>query len=196
GRQIWEDAVKATWRKAVVLMAALAVVGLTLSLGRWQLDRAEHKRAVQLKMAAQAVQPALGNQVLPCSAQDWTAQGLRRVNLQGRWLSQYTVLLENRPMAGQTGFVVLTPLRLEPAGSCAVQVVLVQRGWLPRNRHDRRLLPHYPTPGGLVTVPGHLIDTPSRTFSLAAEAPLFQGEGPWIAQNVEVSAWAAPIGQV
>jgi surfeit locus 1 family protein len=55
---------------------------------------------------------------------------------------------------------VLTPLRLQDSDA----VVLVQRGWIPRNFQDRTALPALQTPEGLVTVHGQLVPWPSKVY--------------------------------
>ena len=68
-----------------------------------------------------------------------TDQWERRIALQGRWIADHTIVLANRTMDGQTGFFVVTPLRL-PSGDA----VVVQRGWVPLDRGDPRRAPVVP----------------------------------------------------
>ena len=83
-------------------------------------------------------------------------------------------------MSGKSGFVVLTPLVLE--GSAGV--VLVQRGWVPRNFADRTRLPEVVTPQGVVAVSGRIAPPPSKLYE-------FKGiESGRIRQNIDVSAFA------
>jgi surfeit locus 1 family protein len=56
--------------------------------------------------------------------------------VQGRWLPVAPVFLDNRQMDGRPGFFVLSPLQLDRG-----DVVLVQRGWVPRDMQDRSRLP-------------------------------------------------------
>ena len=114
----------------LVFLAAVLVAALTARLGFWQLSRAEEKRALQ-----QAVDVQIG--LTPLLAQDllqdtslWE-QTHRRVTLEGQWLSDKTVYLDNRVHRGQSGFWVMTPLRWAPG-----QVVWVQRGWVVRDARD------------------------------------------------------------
>jgi surfeit locus 1 family protein len=56
----------------------------------------------------------------------------------------------------------LTPLKLENDG----RLLLVQRGWLPRNFQDRHLVTEVPTPHGVVEVHGRMAPPPSKIYDL------------------------------
>lgn len=168
-----------TARRWVVLVAALVMAALTARLGWWQLDRAGQKLALQAAIDAQAAQPALA------TADVGDGEQLhRRVALRGRWLPQHTVWLDNRPMDGRAGFFVVTPLQLAGRG----EVILVQRGWLPRDAADRSRLPPLPTASGDVTVLGRLAASPSRLYELGG------GDTGPIRQNLDPAALAAQTG--
>lgn len=165
-------------RQAVVLVVAIALSALGLGLGFWQLGRAEQKLELQQAVDAQRQRPPLRSEELPADAAAVATQLQRGVTLEGRWLGDATVLLENRPMDGRTGFIVVTPLRL-PDG----RTVAVQRGWIARDRQDRRRIAPYATPANPVRVQGRLVREPSRAFELGATEP-----GP-IRQNLDLDAY-------
>jgi surfeit locus 1 family protein len=162
-------------RRWALLLLALTGVSVTLALGTWQLRRAAFKEALTSQIEAQNKLPALesiaqaatkniANDVpasSPVTADSAKPLLHRNVKLRGQWLTQHTVFLDNRFMDGRAGFYVLTPLQLE-----AQAVVWVQRGWLPRNAQDRTVLPEVPTPGGVVQVPGRVIESVSRAYAL------------------------------
>ena len=127
-------------RFAVVSVATAFTMAATASLGLWQLDRARQKTELQAAMLSRAEQPALGNAELLAKTDDAVLVH-RSVQLQGRWLPQHSVFLENRQMNGRTGFFLVTPLRL----SGSERAVLVQRGWLPRDFNDRTRVPDVTT---------------------------------------------------
>ena len=161
---------------------------LGLVLGVWQLDRAAQKEALQAAMQAQAGKPPLDNvQVMVLAGQGrMHERGVlyHPVRLSGRWLSDQTVYLDNRQMEAKDGFFVLTPLRLEPQG----QVVMVQRGWVPRNFQQREQVPEVQTPVGLVLVEGDIALAPSKLY-----APGAPGEGP-IRQNLDLDQYRSQTG--
>lgn len=147
------------WRRGLVAVAALAAVAATLSLGRWQLDRAAQKEALAQSIRTQGAKAALtAAEVL--DARDRAGLVHRSVRLQGQWLAERTVYLDNRQMQGRVGFFVLTPLQLADSPV----VVMVQRGWAPRNFESRATLPALQTPSGLVVVQGRMAPPPSKLY--------------------------------
>lgn len=150
----------------LVTLAACVGIALTAGLGRWQLARAAQKEAIAAEMASRAsAEPLTGAQLATLPSGSSLDQLLYRpVELRGHWLSRYTVYLDNRPMDGRPGFFVLTPLELAAGAS----VVLVQRGWVPRNFQDRNVLAAVDTPAGEVQVRGHLAPEPAQNFSLGS----------------------------
>ena len=165
--------------RAWVLVAALLAIALTARLGWWQLDRARQKLDLQAAMDAELALPPLVNRDLGDPGQLH-----RRVALTGQWLPQHTVWLDNRPMDGRAGFYVVTPLRLSGRG----EVVLVQRGWAPRDPAQRTHLPRIVTPAGEVEVVGRLAASPSRLYELG------DGASGAIRQNLEPAALAVETG--
>lgn len=157
-----------------------------VALGRWQLSRAAEKEALQAAIAERQRLPALDGASLAQALSDDQARELlhRAITLRGQWLADRTVFLDNRPMARQTGFYVLTPLRLTGSD----RVVLVQRGWAPRHQVDRSLLPPVQTPTGEVQVSGRIAAHPPRVYQLGQE------QGGAIRQNLDLDAWRAETG--
>lgn len=178
--------IRTAWRRALVWAVALAAMALTASLGRWQLSRAAEKEALQAAIAERQRLPALDGASLAQALSDDQARELlhRAITLRGQWLADRTVFLDNRPMARQTGFYVLTPLRLTGSD----RVVLVQRGWAPRHQVDRSLLPPVQTPTGEVQVSGRIAAHPPRVYQLGQE------QGGAIRQNLDLDAWRAETG--
>jgi surfeit locus 1 family protein len=163
--------------------AAVLVFATTFSLGQWQLRRAAHKVALHTAIETQKQLPTLTNAELPLG-KDMTGVLHRKVKLEGTWVQGQTLFLDNRPMSEKVGFWVTTPLRL--AGS--EQVLLVQRGWVPRDFINRARLPEIATPSGVVSVTGRIAPPPSKLYE-------FKGieTGP-IRQNVDISALSLVSG--
>lgn len=149
---------------AWALLAALCVA-LTMRLGFWQLSRAEQKSQMQQAIEQQAQLPPLSMAQLQSDPSAWS-QTHRRVQLQGEWLNDKTVFLDNRAHHGRVGFWVMTPLRVQ-----AGQVVWVQRGWVQRDRVDARKAPTIDTPSGMVTIQGRVAAPLSQMVELAAPEP-------------------------
>lgn len=171
------------WRFWLLSLAALLVAAGTFSLGQWQLRRAAQKESLQTAIEAQKRLPALDVRAL--LAINNVADAIHRpASLQGVWRAENTVFLDNRPMVGKSGFVVVTPLVL--AGSA--QVILVQRGWVQRSFTDRTSLPVVSTPAGTVTVSGRIAPPPSKLYE-------FKGvESGRIRQNLDLPAFSVEVG--
>ncbi len=166
-------------REILTLLAAIALIIATLLLGRWQLGRAETKRALEARIDARLHQPALvqGPRALNLAADAWSP-----VVARGTYAADWTVFLQNRQHDGQPGFWVLTPMRIEPGNTW----VMVQRGWIPRSVDPSTLLPRVTTPSGVVDVHGRLAPPPSQWFAFAKDPP-----DAIIRQNVQLGAFAA-----
>ena len=164
---------------ALLLLAAVALVGLTVRLGLWQLDRAAQKIQRQDSILLRQGLPSLPPGELARSAAGLDLQVHRPIELEGRWAAEHTVYLDNRAMNAHAGFYVVTPLLL-PDGTA----VLVQRGWLPRDPLDRTRVEPRPTGQGLVRVQGRIAPPPARLFEFDGAA-----SGP-IRQNLDPEAFA------
>ncbi|GGC67114.1 SURF1 family protein [Marinobacter halophilus] len=132
------------WRLLVFSGLLLPVL---ISLGVWQLDRADEKQVLLASWQQHAVD---------ASWPEMVATGLRvgqPVTLTG-WYTDYSWLLDNRTRDGFPGYEVLTlfmPIEGPP--------VVVNRGWVraPRTRDQ---LPAIETPEVLVTLEGRLDNYP------------------------------------
>ncbi|MEX2476095.1 SURF1 family protein [Marinobacter sp.] len=132
------------WRLLVFAGAFLPVL---ISLGVWQLGRAEEKQQQLQQWQLQGENLSWEQQV---------RQGLdhgRPVTVQGRY-SEYTWLLDNRTRDGAPGYEVLT-LFYPNAG----RPVVINRGWV-RAPKTRASLPAIDAPAGEVAIQGRLAAFP------------------------------------
>ncbi|MHB0921436.1 MAG: hypothetical protein B7X46_09325 [Thiomonas sp. 15-66-11] len=165
-------------REILTLVVALALIVATALLGRWQLGRAEYKKALTARIAERMEAKPLEQGPL---ALNFEPNVWRHVVAKGEYASSWTIYLQNRQYNNQPGFWVLTPLRL---GDSQVYV-MVMRGWVPRNFDAIDLLPKIATPKGTVEVDGRLAPAPSQLFSFAKDPP-----GAVIRQNVQIGQFA------
>lgn len=178
----------------LITLAAVTGMLVTGSLGRWQLSRAAEKEALQALREERGRMPAVDARTL-LAAGEGTADGAaslahRAVRLQGRWLADHTVYLDNRQMRGRPGFFVLTPLQLAEPGA---GVVLVQRGWVARNFQDRVKLPEVRTPqDAVVHVQGIVAPAPSRLYEFRGTDSA-QGSSR-IRQNLDLASYRTETG--
>ncbi len=123
----------------------LLATGAFLALAVWQLGRADEKRQLQAIFEARLQQPPLeykGGELDPDLVQ------YRRLRLEGHFLREGQLLLDNVVMDGRPGYEVITPFRLQGDG-----VVLVDRGWVPLGR-SRALVPEIPVPAESLQIDG------------------------------------------
>jgi surfeit locus 1 family protein len=171
-------------KRIVIALAAAIGIAVTLALGAWQWDRGQQRTALHEAMEAKASLPPLAAPDLP-DRPDALADLLHRpVRLRGEWIGERTVFLDNRQMNGRPGFYVVTPLRLEGGSG----VVLVQRGWAPRNFTKREQLPAVATPAGPVEVRGRLAPPPAKLYAFDTE------EKGAIRQNLDLARFRAETG--
>ncbi|NMG03017.1 SURF1 family protein [Azoarcus taiwanensis] len=146
----------------VPVIAGLALAALTVSLGNWQMSRADEKRELQKQIeagaAAQPVSISAGARV-----HDWMP-----VELAGRWQVEASIFLDNRVQDGRVGYHVLTPIELGHGAGW----VLVNRGWIAAGA-TRNMLPEVPAPQDGAAVIGAVRVPEAAPFTLAAQA----GEG-------------------
>jgi len=169
--------------------ALLIVLGvaLTASLGVWQFDRA-HMRLARQALVEQAEHAPVIEFERGTNAKTYTLDDVanRRVRVTGHFLQNRVVYLDNRPRNELPGFYVVMALQVTPD-----RVVLVNRGWLPRDLRDRAAIMPYATPAGDVTIEGIAQPDPSRAFELGHGG---SAAGMMIRQNLDVNDYAHETG--
>ena len=164
----------------VPFLAAALVVAFGVSLGNWQVRRAEQKLALQQQMLVRAeLDPVKSNELAPAQA----PEEFRRVVAKGEFIASWAVYLDNRPYQGRAGFYLLMPFKL--AGS--EQSVLVMRGWFPRDAINREHIPTITVPEGVIQIEGRVRASTGKVMQLGEAAALEPGA---IAQNVDVAEFA------
>jgi surfeit locus 1 family protein len=139
---------------ALALAAAACAAGI--ALGNWQSGRADQKRAA--------------------------AARLERVAVEGEFVPNYTVYLDNKTRRGRPGYEIVTPLRLRGSTSH----VLVNRGWVAAGA-TRDALPEVPTPAGEVRIEGLALERLPRVLMIKSNS----GK---VRQSLDVEAYAAETG--
>ena len=165
----------------IALIATIAVVTLGILLGNWQLRRADEKRAIEARLTERQAQAPLA---IGAAALDGAAIEYRRVALQGEFDRAWPLYLDNRPQDGNAGFYVLMPFRI--AGTQTH--VLVQRGWIAVDPHQRAHIAAPVAPSGTVDIEGIAIRNPGHIMQLGQATPLQPGA---ILQNLTVEEFAA-----
>jgi surfeit locus 1 family protein len=102
------------------LLLTLVFVALTLSLGFWQLDRAEQKQEL-MTMYEERSQTSVP---LGSVIEEWESHLYQRVETQGNFLPDKQIFLENQVREGQVGYHAYVPFRTR-----AGDTLLVNAGW-------------------------------------------------------------------
>jgi len=161
--------------KLIPFIATVLVVALGIQLGNWQQRRAAQKLVMQTQLAqGQSAAPLR----LDGAAVAAEAVEFRRVQLQGEFVRNWPLYLDNRPYQGRAGFYVLMPFKLAATG----MHVLVMRGWVPRDAAQRERLPQVITPAGSVTLDGIARLNAGHVMELGSAAALTPGA---IVSNVD-----------
>ncbi len=163
--------------RRIPLIATIIVCAVGISLGNWQLRRAGEKLALQQEMLARSGFDPLNDSTLkPGEMPD----EFRRVTATGEFLPEWAVYLENRPLQGKSGFYLMMPMKLAESQ----QMVLVLRGWFPRDARDPSRLPAISVPPAPVRIEGKVRHSAGRLMQLGEPVALRPGA---IAQNAEVA---------
>jgi surfeit locus 1 family protein len=169
----------------VAVLAGVAGVALTVSLGNWQTRRGDEKAARQAQWdAALARSPSV-----IASGEDAAGialQSPRVVRATGRFVQEGTVYIDNRLVDGVAGYQVITPL----AVADGLPWILVNRGWAPRNMADRTELPKAPVSGAPLTIDGVAVARVPRVLELGEPSASLLG----IWQNLDFEAYEKASG--
>lgn len=163
------------------LATTIVLVTIGILLGNWQLRRAAEKRAIEVRLAERQALPPL---VLNAKKEDGAAIEYRRVAMTGEFVRSWPLYLDNRPEAGSAGFYALMPFRI--AGTQTY--VLVQRGWVAVDPHQRSKIALPEVPAGTMELEGIAIRNPGHVLQLGQATALQPGA---IVQNVTVDEFAA-----
>lgn len=147
----------------IIFLCLCSSLGMFVSLGFWQLDRAAEKQAMADELRARAAAEPI---VFARVANESAAPGnMTRVLLEGEYQNDISFLVLFQFFQGQAGYELLTPFKPLDGG----ELVLVSRGWISAGSSAER--PPVPAVSGLQQVraqiyvpefeaaPGEVVDT-------------------------------------
>lgn len=143
-------------------VATVVLLPVLVSLGFWQLDRAQEKRDIQTRFEQRAHEAPihLGAQLEPVNKVHY-----RKAIVRGVYDAQHQILLDNKMYNGRVGYQVITPLKI--AGSDTW--VLINRGWVAQGV-SREKLPDITPPTGQVTVNGLIETAHDHVFAMGSQS--------------------------
>lgn len=141
-----------TIKNGKLALLAFLFIAFFVSLGFWQLSRADQKKTLLASYANRTQQAPLHSPDLH------TGTDLRfyRVELQGYFDNQHTLLLDNKTFHGRVGYEVYTPFK----AIGLAEPILVDRGFVPLGK-SRNSLPPIQAFSGPVTIKGLLTLPPA-----------------------------------
>ncbi|MFM2006285.1 MAG: hypothetical protein RLZZ09_1940 [Pseudomonadota bacterium] len=141
-----------SFKPSVKGLGLFAVVfPLFITLGFWQLQRADEKRAINTLRDVRSEEPSVALKDLV--TEDIEDLRFQPVLAEGQYDGAHQFLLDNQLEGQAVGYHVLTPFRL----SGTDRAVLVNRGWLPQGSSRQNLPDIHQLPAGVTRVTG-LVD--------------------------------------
>ncbi|MEE8378841.1 MAG: SURF1 family protein [Gammaproteobacteria bacterium] len=108
-------------------LATLLVLPLFISLGFWQLDRAEQKRTLHHEFETRQAASEINLNKEDALRKKFDELQWRKVSIEGAFSRDNNVLLDNQVERGVAGYFIYTPFKLKEQDAW----VLVNRGWVP-----------------------------------------------------------------
>lgn len=168
------------WIPTLVVLALLP--GL-LSLGCWQLRRADEKRALLDTYTERQIEAP----VAAAQLRQLPDPAFYPVHLYGRFDAEHSLLLDNQMRDGKPGVELLQPFHDQASG----QWLLVNRGWLPWP--DRRVPVRFDTPGQPLALEASVYVAPGKTFQLHPDSTA--GQWPHLLTAIDPAALWQQLGR-
>ncbi|MEE9343104.1 MAG: SURF1 family protein [Gammaproteobacteria bacterium] len=164
-------------------LVTLVLLVLLTSLGFWQLDRAEQKRAL-----LSDYRKGEGAVSIPIVGKIEFTEGLKyqMASLKGRYETHRQILLDNRTSNGMAGYHVVTPLRLKDGAG-----ILVNRGWIGIGE-SRDVLPDIVVDDQFRDIQGRLKPIAEKVFRLGEELP--REQWPYRIQHINIESISQELG--
>jgi len=173
GIQIKHYNFKATLIPSIVTLALLYIM---ISLGFWQLDRADYKANLQ-----SIIESKQGKQAIPLNSiaeeeDNWLYQP---VFATGQYDQQHQIFLDNQVHNRVAGYSVFTPLKISDD-----LAILVNRGWLALGT-SRERLPDITLNSQVLRIDGLTAHPPSKTLVLSSNANSYE-QWPTVLQYIDI----------
>jgi len=159
---------------------------ILVSLGVWQINRAEQKAETQQALSESLTLPEL--EILRPLNTDANNR-FRHVRLEGQFDTKHQYLIDNHIHKGRPGFLVVTPFSYANGKA----VVLVNRGWLPLGQ-TRQDLPNITITDTKRVIRGVLADLPGKLPSFGIASPVNGGSWPRVVRDVEIERISLDLG--
>lgn len=166
-------------------LATIVLLPILISLGFWQLDRAEQKRELLRQYQQQEGRGAVNLNELTPGQEVYPYQ---HVEVTGRFDNGQQFLLDNKVYQGRAGYEVITPLLV----SDGKPAILINRGWIPQTA-SRMQLPAVPTPNEKMKIIGRLKLDSATGFHLG-ESGIDNDNWPRLIQWLDIEQMEKQLG--
>lgn len=168
-----------------ITLLTLLFLPVLISLGIWQLHRADFKKQLQIHYQMRATAPS----VPLISVLENKDVNFLRVSLQGTFDAQHLIFLDNKAHQHRSGYHVLAPLRLQQPPAA----VLVDLGWIAQGA-SRQHLPNITLPAKFPTLQGVITEPPQKAFYLGSNADPEHDSWPLRLQQVDIALISQKLG--
>ena len=169
--------------KLAPTVATAIVFPILMSLGFWQLDRAEQKQqklnTYTERVNQSPIELGKNDNLTKSEINDVQYTNFKAT---GYYDAARSFLVDNKVHKSQVGFYVITPFILEQSES----VLLVNRGWIKGNRY-RSDLPEFATSTEKRTIKG-VGYVPSKNFFVADNVKIDTQKFPAVIQTIDFTA--------
>ena len=169
-------------------LATLLMLPLFMSLGFWQQDRAEQKRALHHEFETRQGSDVIELNSKHALREIFDELRWRKILAEGTFSKDINILLDNQVENGVAGYFVYTPFKLKEQDVW----VLVNRGWIAADP-SRRQEPTIPEVDGPVLITGHVYVSPGEPYLLADTA--LESGWPKRIQAIEMDKFEAVVKQ-
>ena len=153
---------KQYWKITLLVLLFLPVL---VSLGFWQIERAQEKEQALVVYQQRQELPVLPWFEVIKESPNTDHASYRKVLVEGVFDQNHYWLLDNQPRMGKPGYEVVMPMRTERG------TVFVNRGWLKASPR-REELPSFDTPNGPVKITGYLYPSQKNAVLKQTESDL------------------------
>ena len=165
-------------------LVTAALLYTMISLGFWQLDRAEFKDTLQQKIEHRKSLSAVELDTLPDSSEQ---RRYLQTTFFAAYDAQHNFLLDNKIVNGRVGYHVFTPAKITDK-----KAILVARGFVEMG-NTREHLPDIETANGILEFKG-LLDLPPSRALLLAENVHKSETWPMVLQYVDLTEISEILG--
>lgn len=155
---------------------------LFISLGFWQLDRAEYKKTLYQGYLDRQSEAEIDFNQINDKAEEYKSFLWRHIKATGRFGEDNQILLDNQVIKDEPGYFVYTPFQSINSNV----YVLVNRGWVPVG-NDRKKPPELEKTESVVTINGVLKELPKTGLLLQKTIPEKMTGGVVRVQNIDLN---------